>query len=57
MDIGLDDVVAVRAHMNNTGYGAVLMLGSVSGGFEEADGQSFAPALESEDPLPTSCAF
>lgn len=57
VDIGLDDVVAVRAHMNSTGYGAVLMLGSVSGGFEEADGQSFAPALESEDPLPTSCAF
>ena len=58
VDIGPDDIVAVRAHMNTSGYGDVQMLGSVSGGFEAAAAEhSFGLGLESESPLPTSCAF
>ena len=44
--------------MNTSGYGDVLMLGSVSEGFEAAAAdQPFAPVLELEGPLPTGCAF
>ncbi|MCH7626888.1 MAG: hypothetical protein IIC83_13280 [Chloroflexi bacterium] len=56
--IGPDDIVAVRAHMNTSGYGSVLMKGSVSEGFEAATAEpSFGSVLESEGLRPTSCAF
>ncbi len=58
VNIGPDEVVAVRAHMNTSGYGDSAMLGSVSEGFEAAPpDQPFARRLESQSPLPTSCAF
>ena len=56
--IGPDDVVYIRAHMNNTGYGTEVFKGSVSGGFVADElAQDFATDLATQDPLPSGCAF
>ena len=52
-------VVIVRAHMNNAGYGGVAVRGSVLNGFEptlDLTGD-FAPEVEAQDPLPERCHF
>ncbi|MBX2816208.1 MAG: hypothetical protein KTR24_09425 [Saprospiraceae bacterium] len=50
--------VIVRAHMNNTGYGQIVMRGSVHEGFHaDTLPAGFAQALERVDPLPNGCAF
>ncbi len=57
-DVKEDAVLFIRAHMNPGGYGTTVFKGSVKDGFtsfETACG--FAPAVETEAPLPTSCAF
>jgi len=58
VNIGPDDVVYVRAHMNNLGYGTAVYRGTVAGGFTaETIAIDQAANLESQDPLPGGCAF
>ena len=53
-----DQVVIIRAHMNNTGYGAPAMRGSVESGFTRtAQTKDFAADVAKQEPQPTSCAF
>jgi len=56
--ISPDQQVWVRLHMNNTGYSTQVMKGSVSEGFVKAElPVTFASNLETEEPLPSGCAF
>lgn len=56
--ISKDAVVIIRAHMNNLGYGTIVLKGSVSTGFINTNlNNSFASHLIKEAPLPTRCAF
>ncbi|MEN0050140.1 MAG: hypothetical protein AAF806_23955 [Bacteroidota bacterium] len=56
--ISVDQVVFIRAHMNNSGYGKDIVKGSVAGGFERSLlVTDFAKELEVEEPLPKNCAF
>jgi len=58
VNIGADDIVIVRAHMNTSGYGRQAYQGSVSGGFEEIIlPEDHLPELESQSPLPDDCSF
>ncbi|WP_405206540.1 hypothetical protein [Aquimarina sp. LLG6339-5] len=53
-----DQVIYIRAHMNTTGYGELVYKGSVSGGFiQQTLETTFANQLETEEPLPSGCAF
>lgn len=53
-----DQVVWVRAHMNNSGYGGKTMKGSVSKGFKTAElPENLASGLDLLDPLPSGCNF
>ena len=56
--IDSEQVVIVRAHMNNRGYGSLAMQGSPSGGFSPVDLElgKFAN-LETLPPLPDGCNF
>lgn len=50
--------VYVRAHMNTSGYGAVVQKGSVKNGFTAAElDVEFAKDLQKKEPLPAVCAF
>lgn len=52
------DQVYVRAHMNNTGYGSMVMKGSPEAGFTPIEIDSdFALHLAQEEPLPVDCDF
>ncbi|MEM8527639.1 MAG: hypothetical protein AAGG68_23560 [Bacteroidota bacterium] len=56
--ITADQVVFVRAHMNNSGYGKDIVKGSVASGFERSLlVTDFAKELETQEPLPKNCAF
>lgn len=56
--ISMDQVVIVRAHMNNLGYGGKAMTGTVKDGFRYKElEKSFAIKLEKVEPLPDGCAF
>ncbi|MDN5214544.1 hypothetical protein QQ020_20865 [Fulvivirgaceae bacterium BMA12] len=56
--INQDDIVWIRAHMNNTGYGGEAFKGSVSKGFvKTVMPEGFAAALETQDPQPGKCPF
>ncbi len=58
VNIGPDDVVYVRAHMNNLGYGTEVYKGSVSGGFTtDTLSPDHAANLATQEPLPNGCAF
>jgi hypothetical protein len=59
VDVGGDDTVIVRAHMNPGGYGGQAMRGSANAGFtvDATITASFAEGLESSEPLPSGCAF
>lgn len=59
VDVGADDTVIVRAHMNPGGYGGQAMRGSASAGFtvDPTITASFAENLETSEPLPSGCAF
>lgn len=53
-----EDKVWVRVHMNNTGYSAQVMEGTVGEGFESrAFPEDFASGLEEQVPLPDGCRF
>ena len=58
VNIAVDETVYVRAHMNTTGYGGVVMQGTVQEGFEPAEVEaSFGSDLERVPPQPEDCAF
>ncbi|AXT49655.1 hypothetical protein D1818_02020 [Aquimarina sp. BL5] len=58
VNIAKDEIVYIRAHMNNKGYGDVVFKGSVSAGFnQETLETTFASELETTAPLPNGCAF
>ncbi|MCA9661949.1 MAG: hypothetical protein KC486_26660 [Myxococcales bacterium] len=59
VEVGADDEVIVRAHMNPGGYGGQALRGSASGGFsvDATVTAEFAAALETAPPLPDGCAF
>ncbi|WP_298316886.1 hypothetical protein [uncultured Aquimarina sp.] len=58
VNIAKDEIVYIRAHMNNKGYGDVVFKGSVSTGFnQETLETTFASELETTAPLPNGCAF
>jgi len=56
--IEADEVVIIRAHMNNTGYSGNMFKGSVNTEFMEyVPEEPFAIEVETQDPLPENCAF
>jgi len=56
--IGKDELVIVRVHMSNTGYGRDGQKGSVFSGFKKILlEEDFAKNLEKADPQPSGCAF
>lgn len=58
VEIDNNQVVLVRAHMNNSGYGGVVLKGTIESGFTPFEVASdFAQALEKKEPLPKNCAF
>ena len=58
VNITENQIVYVRAHMNNKGYGTVVFKGSIAGDFSENSLEaSFASELASQEPLPGNCAF
>jgi len=58
VDIPLDEIIYVRAHMNVSGYGGQVMMGSVVDGFKPVDVEAgFGSGLERIPPLPENCAF
>jgi len=53
-----EQVIYVRAHMNNNGYGTKVFKGNVAQGFEpDTLEKDFASTLQTMAPLPTGCAF
>ncbi len=58
VNIGKDDIVWVRAHMNNSGYGGTVLKGSIEEDFRIVEvANDFAKEVEKEEPLPKNCAF
>lgn len=58
VEVGADDFIYVRAHMNNLGYGTQVFSGNVREGLELDSLQTnFAISLSETDPLPQDCAF
>lgn len=58
VDITADAIVYIRAHMNTTGYGGLLMKGTVQNGFEPVMVEAgFGAELERIPPQPEDCAF
>jgi len=60
VDILSTDVVIIRGHMNNTGYGEgdIAMKGSIATGFQTFTiSKDFASDLDKKAPLPSGCAF
>ncbi len=58
VDVGADDSIYVRAHMNNLGYGTQVFSGTVRVGLEiDSLPVDFAADLMFEDPLPVDCDF
>ena len=51
-------VLIIRAHMNNLGYGTTVFKGSVKDGFKETQLEAnFAFQVKSQQPQPSGCAF
>ena len=58
VNIGPEDVVYVRAHMNNLGYGTDVYRGTEANGFAaDTLAPDHAEHLATEEPLPAGCAF
>ena len=52
-----DELVYVRAHMNNTGYGSQVMKGTIKHGFTTFHKVDFPMKIEKSEPLPSQCSF
>ena len=58
VNVGPDDFIYVRAHMNNLGYGTSVFSGTIGGELKATTlDVGFAKELETTDPLPSNCAF
>ena len=58
VDIAVDEVVYVRAHMNTVGYGGAVLKGTVQAGFKPVEVEAgFGSGLERVPPQPEDCAF
>ena len=58
INIKANQVVIVRAHMNNSGYGTRVFKGSVIKGFvQDTVAEDFAKETANQDPFPVGCAF
>ena len=58
VDIGPNTTVFIRAHMNISGYGGMIMGGSVASGFHVVEiSPNFSPEIENTLPLPDGCNF
>jgi hypothetical protein len=59
VSVAEDDELVVRAHMSVGGYNGAAFRGSPAAGFDSAPDvdESFAPGVETEEPLPTTCDF
>jgi len=58
VDVGPDDFIYVRAHMNNLGYGSLVFSGTLRNDLKaDTLEANFALELETTEPLPTNCAF
>lgn len=58
VNIANDQVIWIRAHMNNSGYGGEAMKGTVKDGFNRADfPDTLGVNLDKVDPLPGNCNF
>lgn len=58
MDVGPDEFIYVRAHMNNTGYGSQVFSGNVREGLVlDSLATDYAIGLATQQPLPDDCAF
>ncbi len=58
VNIDSDENIIVRAHMNNTGYGAQVFSGNVDQGLSiETQDTAISAELAFVDPLPADCAF
>ena len=58
VDLGEEEEVIVRAHMNRGGYGGAALRGTALTGFQPAAlAPDFAQQLASQAPLPQGCAF
>lgn len=58
VDVGPDEFIYVRAHMNNTSYGTQVFSGNVRDGLVlDSLSSHYAIGLENQDPLPSDCAF
>ena len=58
INITADQIVIIRGHVNNLGYGTTVFKGSINTGFEtEILEEGFASSLSESEPLPTGCAF
>lgn len=58
VNVGADDFIYVRAHMNNLGYGSQVFSGNVRDGLQmDTIDPNFAISLSGLDPLPQNCAF
>ncbi|MDJ0696182.1 MAG: hypothetical protein QNJ50_17770 [Mastigocoleus sp. MO_188.B34] len=53
-----NEIVIIRAHMNNSGYGTTVFKGSVKDGFKPTQLKAnFAFEVKSQQPQPSGCAF
>ena len=58
VNITSDEEIIVRAHMNNSGYGAQVISGSIAQGLTvDSLDTAFATELQTAAPLPEGCAF
>jgi hypothetical protein len=58
VEIAVDEVVYVRAHMNTTGYGGQVLQGTARDGFKPVVVEAgFGSELERIPPQPEDCAF
>jgi hypothetical protein len=58
VNIGKDDIVYVRGHMNKEGYVGDIFKGTVYSGFKKVTKiPNFSKTIETLSPLPAGCAF
>ncbi|MBV1861876.1 MAG: hypothetical protein KUG77_25875 [Nannocystaceae bacterium] len=56
--VDAEQVVFVRAHMSNGGFGDAVRTGTAAGGFSEARAlPQIAASIEAAEPQPSDCAF
>jgi len=57
IDVGADEFIYVRAHMNNAGYGSVVYSGTPREELMPDTIMDFAASLALQEPLPDGCDF